>query len=115
VKPNDFVLANIEENISVPKGIVGTIHGRSTYGRLGLEVHSTAGLIDPGFEGDIVLEISNNANHPIVLYRGDRVAQIVFNRLDSECDVGYGEKDDQKYQHQQGAVGSRVWEDHHDE
>lgn len=113
VEPDDFVLCNTEEYISLPDDLCAVVKGRSSFGRLGLEIHSTAGLCDPGFEGKIVLELSSNADHDIRLHRGDRIAQLVFMRLDSPAEVPYGEKEN-KYQGQQGAVGSRIWEEHHD-
>jgi dCTP deaminase len=111
IHPGDFYLFNTEEYIEIPNYLECEVRGRSSFGRLGLEVHSTAGLVDSGFEGKLVLEVSNNGNNPIRLYRGDRVAQLVFNRLETPSDVSYGEKNDSKYQKQRGAVGSRIWED----
>lgn len=112
VEPGDFFLFSTEEYIEIPDYLECEVRGRSSFGRLGLEVHSTAGLVDAGFEGKLVLEVSNNSTHPVRIYRGDRVAQLVFNRMSGSANTPYGEKDDSKYQKQEGAVGSRVSEDH---
>jgi len=112
VEPGDFFLFNTEEYIEIPDYLECEVRGRSSYGRLGLEVHSTAGLVDPSFHGKLVLEVSNNSQHPIRLYRGDRIAQLVFNEMVGSANVGYGDKEDSKYQGQEGAVGSRVNQDH---
>ena len=111
VEPDDFLLLNTEEWVSIPPYLEAELRGRSSYGRLGLEVHSTAGLADPGFNGRLVMEVSNNSQHSIRLYRGDRIAQLVFKELRTRSETPYGEKEDSKYGGQVGAVGSRIWED----
>lgn len=108
LKPDDFMLVNTIEEVKLPNYLEGELRGRSSIGRLGVEVHSTAGLIDPGFEGDIVLEISNNTNKKVMLYPGMRIGQIVFNSMRSGSENPYGEKEDTKYQGQKGAVGSKI-------
>jgi len=111
VEPDDFLLLNTEEWVSIPPYLEAELRGRSSYGRLGLEVHSTAALLDPGFAGQIVLEVSNNSQHSIRLYRGDRIGQLVFKELRTRSKTPYGEKEDSKYDGQIGAVGSRIWEE----
>lgn len=111
VEPNDFFLISTEEYIEIPDYLECEVTGRSSIGRLGIEVHSTAGLIDAGFKGQIVLEVTNNSNNAVRLYRGQRVAQLVFNRMQRKAGKPYGEGEGSKYQNQKGAVGSRINED----
>jgi dCTP deaminase len=79
--PGEFVLGATLERISLPDDLVARLDGKSSLGRLGLQVHSTAGLADPGFTGQITLELSNMTRLPISLYPGMRVAQLVFEML----------------------------------
>ena len=67
------------------------LEGKSSLGRLGLLIHSTAGYVDPGWEGNLTLELSNVANLPITLYDGMKIGQISFQRLSSPAEVGYGD------------------------
>ena len=84
------------------------MNGKSSLGRLGLQVHATAGFVDPGFAGVIVLELSNVATLPILLRPGMKVAQMVFQRLDQAAERPYGHPElNSKYQGQRGAVASR--------
>lgn len=76
--PGDFILASTAERVELSPSIAARVEGKSSLGRLGLAVHVTAGFIDPGFEGEITLEIANLGDATIVLYQGMRVAQIVF-------------------------------------
>lgn len=118
IGPDDFYLANTKESMVIPDYLSAELKGRSSLGRMGIEVHSTAGWIDSGFGSpsgaDLVLEISNNTNNPIKLYPGERVGQLVFHRLDTPSKTPYNEKEDQKYNSQKGAVGSRIYEDNHE-
>jgi len=76
--------------------------------RLGVQVHATAGFVDPGFHGVIVLELSNVSTLPILLRPGMKVAQMVFQHLDRSAERPYGHPGlGSKYQGQQGAVASR--------
>lgn len=110
VNPDSFILANTVEEFEIPENVGAEIRGRSSVGRLGLEVHSCAGWCDPGFEGELVLEISNNSEQNIHLESGMRIAQMVFYTLSSSPSNTYGETDN-KYQHQEGAVASKIDED----
>lgn len=106
--PGEFALGHTAERFEVPDDIVGVVNGKSSLGRLGVQVHATAGFVDPGFAGVIVLELSNVATLPILLRPGMKVAQIVFQRLDRPADRPYGHPElNSKYQHQRGAVASR--------
>ena len=110
IGPNGFLLATTVETFSIPNYLYGQVHGRSSIGRLGLEIHSTAGLIDSGYEGEITFEISNNSDRAITIHSGMRIAQVVFHRLESKCNNPYSSEDN-KYQNQEGVVGSRIQED----
>ncbi len=108
VHPGQFILGSTLETINVPNDLVARVEGRSSYGRLGIVVHATAGYVDPGFEGDITLEIQNLGNAPVKLYPEDRVCQIVFETMTTEADVPYDKKQDTKYMGQTGATGSKL-------
>ena len=96
------------ETVGFPDDIVGVVNGKSSLGRLGIQVHATAGFIDPGFKGTVVLELSNVSNLPILLRPGMKIAQLVFQRLDRAAERPYGHPDlKSKYQNQQGAVASK--------
>jgi dCTP deaminase len=108
--PNEFILGTTMETIQLPDNIAARVEGRSSIGRKFLTIHSTAGFIDPGFKGQITLEI-NNANflRPFQLISGMKIAQLVFEELDGPCDRPYGHKDlNSKYQNQTGATPSRL-------
>ncbi len=109
--PGEFVLGSTFERVAVPDDIVARIEGKSSLGRLGLLIHSTAGFIDAGFDGHITLELSNVANLPITLYPGMKIGQISFLRMTTPADVPYGTGALQsKYQGQRGPTPSRYWE-----
>lgn len=110
ILPNGFYLGTTKEKISLPDDLAAKVCGRSSFGRIGIEIHSTAGWIDSGFEGEITLEISNNLHSPVRIYPGQRVGQFVFYELSTPCSTPYGEKDN-KYHQQEGAVHSKVYED----
>lgn len=110
IHPGEFVLATTVEDFEIPDYLYAQVHGRSSIGRLGLEIHSTAGLIDSGYEGEITLEITNNSPRPIRLYSGMRIAQVVFHRLESRCNSPYSSEKN-KYQGQEGVTPSRIDED----
>jgi dCTP deaminase len=113
--PGEFVLASTLERISLPDDLVGRVEGKSSLGRLGLLIHSTAGFIDAGFDGHITLELSNVANLPITLYPEMKVGQISFMRMTTPADVPYGTgKLGSKYQGQRGPTPSRYWENFND-
>ena len=89
--PGEFVLGSTLERIELPNDVVGRLEGRSSLGRLGLLIHSTAGYVDPGWEGNLTLELSNVANLPITLYDGMKIGQIGFQRMSSPVEIGYGD------------------------
>jgi dCTP deaminase len=89
--PGEFVLGSTFERVGLPNDLVARLEGKSSLGRLGLLIHSTAGYVDPGWEGNLTLELSNVANLPITLYDGMKIGQISFQRLSSPAEVAYGE------------------------
>jgi dCTP deaminase len=89
--PGEFVLGSTFERVALPNDLVARLEGKSSLGRLGLLIHSTAGYVDPGWEGNLTLELSNVANLPITLYDGMKIGQISFQRLSSPAEVGYGD------------------------
>ena len=107
----DFLLADTMETFDIPDYLYGQLHGRSSLGRLGIQIHSTAGLLDCGFTGDIVLELSNVSPRAVNLYPGMRIGQVVFHRLESRANNPYSEENGNKYQEQEGVVHSRIEED----
>lgn len=111
VQPGQFVLGVTLETIKLPDDLVARVEGRSSLGRLGIVVHSTAGYIDPGFEGTITLEITNINNLPVALYPGMRVCQFAFSTMTSPADMPYHRKPHSKYQGQQLPEESRISRD----
>jgi dCTP deaminase len=89
--PGEFVLGSTLERVQLPDDLVARLDGKSSLGRLGLLIHSTAGFVDPGWEGTLTLELSNVANLPITLYDGMKIGQISFQRLSSPVEVAYGD------------------------
>ena len=108
VNPGEFVLASTIERVRIPRDLVGVVDGRSSIGRLAIVVHATAGFIDPGFEGQITLELSNLGRIPVKLYPGTRVAQIVLYRMTSPAESPYGHDRGSKYHQQTGPQPSRI-------
>jgi dCTP deaminase len=89
--PGEFVLASTLERVALPDDLVARLDGKSSLGRLGLLIHSTAGYVDPGWDGNLTLELSNVANLPITLYHGMRIGQIGFERMSSPVEHAYGD------------------------
>ena len=109
--PGEFVLGSTSEYVRLPNDLVARLEGKSSLGRLGLLIHSTAGFVDPGFEGRLTLELSNVANLPITIYPGMKIGQIGFFRLTSPAENPYGSKGmGSKYQGQRGPTPSRFYE-----
>lgn len=88
--PGEFVLGQTLERVTVPNDLVARLEGKSSLGRLGLLIHSTAGFIDSGFIGNITLELSNVANLPITIYNEMPIGQLSFMRLDAPVEKPYG-------------------------
>ncbi len=100
VQPGEFVLGVTCETVTVPDDLVVRVEGRSSLGRLGIIIHSTAGFVDPGFSGTITLEISNLNRLPVALYPGMRICQIAFEKMTSPAETPYNKKVGSKYQGQ---------------
>jgi dCTP deaminase len=99
--PGEFVLGQTLEWVELPDDLVSRLEGKSSLGRLGLLIHSTAGYVDPGWKGNLTLELSNVANLPIALYYGMRIGQISFFRMSSPVERPYGSPElGSKYQGQ---------------
>jgi dCTP deaminase len=109
--PGEFVLGSTLERVVLPDDLVARLEGKSSLGRLGLLIHSTAGFIDPGFDGHVTLELSNVANLPITIYHGMKIGQISFVQLSEPAEKPYGSGDlGSKYQGQTGPTPSRYWQ-----
>ena len=109
--PGEFVLGSTLERIGVPDDLVGRVEGKSSLGRLGLLIHSTAGFIDAGFDGHITLELANVASLPITLYPGMKIGQVSFMTMTTPADHPYGAgASGSKYQGQRGPTPSRYFE-----
>ncbi len=104
--PGEFVLGSTVERVAIPDDLVARLEGKSSLGRLGLLIHSTAGYIDPGFRGTITLELSNVARLPIAIYPGMPIGQISFLQMTTPVDRPYRGK----YGGQAGPTASRYHE-----
>jgi dCTP deaminase len=108
--PGEFVLGSTLERVSLPDDLVARLEGKSSLGRLGLLIHSTAGFIDPGWDGHVTLELSNVANLPITIYHEMKIGQISFMQLTEATSTPYGTGTlGSKYQGQRGPTPSRYW------
>jgi dCTP deaminase len=106
--PGEFVLGSSFEYVKLPNDIAARLEGKSSLGRLGLLTHSTAGFVDPGFQGHVTLELSNVATLPIKLWPGMKIGQLCFFQLSSPSENPYGsEKYGSRYQGQRGPTASR--------
>lgn len=110
--PGEFVLGATLEKVKLGDDVVARLEGKSSLGRLGLLIHSTAGFIDPGFEGHITLELSNVATLPIAIFPGMKIGQISFYQMTTAADHPYGSPElGSKYQGQSGPTASRSHQD----
>lgn len=110
IHPNELLLAPLFETISVPNYMVGDLQGRSSLGRLGIIVHITAPIVDPGFSGIILLELSNLGNFPVALYPLMRVAAISFEYI-PQPKTPYSAQEGHKYQHDIEGASSKLSKD----
>jgi dCTP deaminase len=112
--PGEFVLGSTYEFVKLPDNIAARLEGKSSLGRLGLLTHSTAGFVDPGFNGHVTLELANVSNLPIKLWPGMKVGQLCFFQLSSPSETPYGsEKYLNRYQGQRGPTASRSFMNFH--
>ena len=108
--PGEFVLGQTFERVTLPDDLVARLEGKSSLGRLGLLIHSTAGFVDSGFSGNLTLELSNVANLPITIYHGMPIGQISFMRMDGPVERPYGSQETgSKYQGQAEPTPSRFY------
>src|SRR5690606_12459578 len=111
IHPGELVLGATLESVTVPDDLVGWLDGRSSLARLGLMVHVTAGRIDPGWQGQIVLEFYNNGKLPLALRPGMVICAMSFEMLSSPAKRPYNKRENAKYRDQKGAVFSRIAKD----
>jgi dCTP deaminase len=107
LRPGLFYLISTRERIVMPPDLVGCVNGRSSWGRVGLRIHATAGFIDPGFAGNITLEL-DIAGGPVEIREGDSICQVVFQKLSGPVERPYGSAS--KYQNQSGVTAARPLE-----
>lgn len=112
--PGEFVLGSTYEFVKLPDNVAARLEGKSSLGRLGLVTHSTAGFVDPGFNGHVTLELSNMATLPIKLWPGMKIGQLCFFQLSSPSETPYGSaKYLNRYQGQRGPTASRSYMNFH--
>ena len=96
------------ETVKLPDDLVGRLEGRSSLGRLGIVVHSTASIFDPGWEGMVVMELGNMGRMPVALYPGMRICSMTFEELTSPAQVPYSRKKAAKYAGQNAPLASKI-------
>ena len=111
LQPGDFILATTMETITIPDNLLARLEGRSSLGRLGIVVHSTASVFDPGWHGVAVLELGNLGRIPVALYPGMRICSFTFEELSSPADVPYTKRKSSKYKHQNAPLASKICEE----
>ncbi len=111
IHPGEFVLGTVKEYVRMPNDLVGSVDGRSSLGRLGIMIHTTSSSINPGWEGRIVLEITNLGKTAVKLYPGQRVAKLTFHKLTSPSERPYNLRPDAKYHKQTGIDQSKIHQD----
>ena len=111
IHPGEFVLANTMEHVCIPIDLMARLDGRSSLGRLGIVVHSTAGSVDPGFEGTLVLEIANISRMPVMLWPGMKACRLTFEELSSPSEKPYNKRKSSKYCGQTGPRISGIGKD----
>lgn len=111
MQPGEFVLAVTLESVKIPADLMGRLEGRSSLGRLGLVVHSTASIFDPGWDGNPVLELGNLGRMALKLTVGMRICAMTFEELSSPATIPYTSKKFAKYKFQKGPEESRIHEE----
>lgn len=111
LKPQSFALAITKESFSLPADIMARLEGRSSLGRLGIIVHSTAARFDPGWNGKAVLELGNLGPMPVILYEGMKICSLTFEMLESKSEFPYGSKQNHKYSIQNSPLASKINKD----
>jgi len=108
IQPGEFILGTVNEYVKFPDDLAGAVDGRSSLGRLGVVVHVTSTFVDPGWEGRLVLEITNIGKMPVALYPGMRICKLVFMKLSSPCEKPYYMRKDAKYFKQSSVDNSKI-------
>lgn len=108
LQPREFALAITHENLELSDDVLGRLEGRSSLGRIGIIVHGTAGLFDPGWSGKATLELSNLGIMPVALYPGMRICSMTFEQLSSPSTMPYRKKPGNKYAGQQSPLASKL-------
>ncbi len=111
MQPGDFVLAVTMEKVTISDDLVGRLEGRSSLGRLGIVVHSTASIFDPGWDGHPVLELGNLGSIAVALTPGMRICSFTFEELSSPSEIPYNKKKSAKYTFQKGPDESKIHEE----
>jgi dCTP deaminase len=112
VHPLEVLLASTYETVTLPEDLVARLEGKSSLARLGLQVHATAGFVDPGWQGYLTLELSNVTKFPILIYPGMKIVQISFMRMSSPVLLPYGSAGlHSKYQGESGPTPSRYYQE----
>lgn len=111
LQPKGFILATTKEEFILPNDLMARLDGRSSLGRLGVVVHSTAARFDPGWQGKAVMELGNLGIMPVVLYSGMRICALTFETLSGPCEITYLKKKGQKYGRQKAPRASRITEE----
>jgi dCTP deaminase len=106
--PGDFVLGTTHERVEIPPDLLAHVQGRSSLGRLAVVIHATAGVVDPGYRGQITLELSNLGTAPVALTPGMRISQLILTEMKRPADRPYGSERGSKYQDQTGPQASRI-------
>lgn len=108
LQPGEFALAITEERLELDADVLGRLEGRSSLGRIGIIVHGTAGLFDPGWRGKATLELSNLGRMPVALYPGMRICSFTFEQLSSPSSIPYYKKASNKYADQERPLASKL-------
>lgn len=111
LQPGDFVLATTMESFRLSNDLLARLEGRSSLGRLGIVVHSTASIFDPGWNGVVVMELGNLGRMPVALYPGMRICALTFEELSTPSDVPYNKKKSAKYVGQKTPEASKIGEE----
>ncbi len=110
IHPNELVLATTLERLTIGNDLLGRLEGRSSLGRLGIIVHSTASIFHPGWDGTATMELGNLGVMPVALYPRMRICMFTFERMSSPVENPYGSKTN-KYQGQTGPLPSHLWDE----
>ncbi len=111
IQPGEFVLATTLERVELSDKIVGRLEGRSSLGRLGIVVHSTASIFDPGWQGKVVMELGNLGKMPVALHPGMRICALTFEKVTQCVETPYHKKNSAKYKDQNSPIPSRYFKD----